>query len=283
MSFELLVLVLMGFLASFLRVFRVFSIKYIIELVIFLIYMVQMSKYKVSKMTKETPDTVSFVLFGEAMDFVCGQFVMVHYPAELAEKKNEDGKPVKRAYSIASSVARGKKGEIELCVKQMPGGWISKLLQNINLGQEFDVQGPFGKFLFKPEEDKDIVMLAAGSGIAPFNSFIEEIVLAGHKDVKAQLIFSNKTESDIIYKETFDKYAAQNENISVNYTLTRCSDDSWKGLCGRVDAKMLKEQCGAVESKLFFICGPLTFVKAMRSCLEELGVLKENVRFESYG
>ena len=245
--------------------------------------MVQMSKYKVTNMTKETPDTISFVLSGEPMHHLCGQFVMVHYPAELAGKKSDDGKPVKRAYSIASSSTRGLLGDIELCVKQMPGGWISKLLQSINLGQEFDVQGPFGKFLFKPEEEKDIVMLAAGSGIAPFYSFVEEIVSGGHNDVKAKLIFSNKTEEDVIYRKKFDKFAALNENVTVNYTLTKNAGSDWKGLRRRVDAQMLRDLCGSFDGKVFFICGPLGFVKAMRVCLEELGVSKENVRFESYG
>ena len=255
--------------------------------------MVQKSVYKISSMRQETPDTVSFVLSGAAIEFLCGQFVMVHYPLELAgkhgasEKDLAEGKPVKRAYSIASSSVRGLKGEIELCVKAMPDGWISKLLQEVKLGQELEVSGPFGRFTFDPLKDKDIVMLAAGSGIAPMHAMIEQICLGDYKDVKGHLIFSNKVESDIIYRKVFDKFACDNSNVKINNTLTRCADgSSWDGSEGRINSKMLSELCGdslVSESKLFFICGPSVFVKSMRECLEELGVGKDRIRFESYG
>jgi glycine betaine catabolism B len=259
--------------------------------------MVETKTYKIKSMKKETADTISFVLAGEPMQFSCGQFIMIHYPCELAGKVGADGtvmvdgKPVKRAYSIASSSIRGLSGEIEVCVKAMPDGWISKLLQEVRLGQELEVSGPFGRFVFDPNKDKDIVMLAAGSGIAPFHGFIEEIVLGAHKDVNARLIFSNKTELDIIYRKVFDKFALDNLNIKVDYTLTReDSESSWEGFRGRVCKDVLKDLCGDggvelcdLSSKIFFICGPLVFVKSMRECLGALGVSKERVRFESYG
>ena len=250
--------------------------------------MVERAEYKLVSMKQETPDTVSFVLSGPSIEHQAGQFVMLEYPGGDAEAKDPE-KPIKRAYSIASGPKRGQWGFIELCVKEMPEGWISKLLQNITLSSSFWLSGPFGRFVFDPEVHKDIVMLAAGSGIAPFASYLEEI-RDRKLETKAKLIFSNKTEEDIIYRKWLDDLAHHCKNAEVHYTLTRYpkedveGEDVWLGKTGRIDQTMLKHLCGDdLADKDFFICGPLVFVKAMQSILEELGVVKENIHFESYG
>ncbi|MAG60810.1 hypothetical protein CL619_03410 [archaeon] len=250
--------------------------------------MTERAEYKLVSMKQETKDTVSFVLSGPSLEHQAGQFVMLEYPGKDASAKEAD-KPVKRAYSIASGPKRARWGNIELCVKEMPGGWISKLLQNVTLSTSFFLSGPFGRFIFNPEEHKDIVMLGAGSGIAPFAAFLEEIRDL-KLDTKAMLVFSNKTEEDIIYRKLLNDLVSHCKNAEVHYTLTRHTkediegEDIWLGKTGRIDATMLSHLCGEdLSSKDFFICGPLVFAKEMRRILEELGVDKEQVHFESYG
>lgn len=250
--------------------------------------MVERAEYKVVSMKRETCDTVSFVLSGPSLEHQAGQFVMLEYPGKNAGAKDPN-EPVKRAYSIASGPLRGQWGKIELCVKEMPDGWVSKLLQNVNLSTSFYLSGPFGRFVFNPEEHKDIVMLGAGSGIAPFASYLEEI-RDRKLETKANLIFSNKTEDDIIYREWLDDLASHCKNAKVHYTLTRRTkrdiegEDVWIGNEGRIDLTMLNHLCGKdLSGKNFFICGPLVFVKSMRAILEELGVAKGQIHFEAYG
>jgi ferredoxin-NADP reductase len=250
--------------------------------------MVTIGEYNITSMKQETPDTVSFVLSGKSIEHDAGQFVMLEYPGENAGAKDPE-KPVKRAYSIASGPKRGRWGEIELCVKEMPGGWISKLLQNVTLSTSFQLSGPFGRFIFNPKEHKDIVMLAAGSGIAPFAAFLEQI-RDGKLETKACLIFSNKTEADIIYRRWLNDLVHHCKNSEVHYTLTRRTHEEiegekiWLGKSGRIDKTMLSHICGEdLSGKDVFICGPLVFVKSMRAMLEELGVSQDKVHFESYG
>ncbi len=250
--------------------------------------MVTSSEYTIASLHRETPDTVSFVLKGAPLEHKAGQFVMLEYPVVEAEA-NDPKKPIKRAYSIASSPSRGKKGEIKLCVKEMPNGLISKLLQKVTKSSCFMISGPFGGFVFDPKEHKDIVMISAGSGIAPFASFLEQIK-DEKLDTKACLIFSNKTEEDIICRKWLDELAENCQNAEVHYTLTRCpetipkGEDVWCGKKGRIDSKMLETVCGNdLASKDFFLCGPLVFVKSMRELLAELSVDKEKIHFESYG
>lgn len=237
--------------------------------------MSDLNDYSVKSVKKETTDTTSFVLEGPSISHKAGQFIMLNLEV--------DGKLMKRAYSIASSPKRGLIGEIELCVKAVPGGNTSQIMQNVKLGDVFKVSGPFGHFVFDANAQKDIVLLAAGSGVAPCVSMLEQIK-DEELETKAVLIYSNKTPEDIIYHEKLDSLA-EAENISVFYTLTRCEGVDFDGaLCGRIDAKMFETVCGKdLGSKDFFICGPNVFTKSMRELLTNLGVKKEKIHFESYG
>ena len=79
-------------------------------------------KMKVVKITKETHDTVTITLKGEEkLDFKPGQFIMIEL---LREEKIP-----KRAYSLSSSPTRND--SLDITIKEMPDGWISKILNEI--------------------------------------------------------------------------------------------------------------------------------------------------------
>lgn len=97
-----------------------------------------------------------------------------------------------RLYSIASS-RTGEYGcgkTVTLCVKrvvfrddsgQEVQGVASNFLCNAQVGDEVSLIGPSGRtFLLPVDDTTDILMVAAGTGIAPFRAFIQRI----YRDVK---------------------------------------------------------------------------------------------------
>ena len=80
-------------------------------------------KYTVSKVIRETPDTVSILFDGPKLNYLPGQFIMINYPL--------DDTFVKRAYSIASSPTQN---HLQICVKEMPNGFVSKEFQKCKSG-----------------------------------------------------------------------------------------------------------------------------------------------------
>ena len=90
--------------------------------------------------------------------FLAGQFVMVGVIGD-------DGKPIRRAFSIASSPSSFN-GKIELCVKILHDGRLSTRLARLKLGDTVSMQGPYGKFVLQ-DSSKEKLFLAAGTGIAP--------------------------------------------------------------------------------------------------------------------
>lgn len=159
-------------------------------------------------------------------------------PPGIDEKR---GKPHKlRLYSIASS----RHGDLEdnktvsLCVRQLEyndpetgekvQGVCSTYLCNLPVGDDqVQITGPVGKEMLLPDdEEATIIMLATGTGIAPFRSFLWRMFKEQHEGYKfkgkAWLVFGVPYTANILYKEDFEKMAADfPDNFQLTYAISR--------------------------------------------------------------
>src|SRR3989344_1561966 len=230
-------------------------------------------KMKLTQKKCETHDTCPLTYSSEERpDFKPGEFFMIEF---LREQKIP-----KRSYSVSSSPTR--KGILELTVKQMPEGWISKLLNEAEPGEEFMLDGPWGHFVFDETKMKQIVLIGAGSGIAPFRCFCKYII-DKKLDTKITFVYSNKTEEDIICKDDILEFAKQINGLDLTLTLSREQKDGYQ--VGRADdaliKKIISKQAGA--DAFYFICGPPTMVADTEKLLLENGIVKDKIKTEKYG
>ena len=66
-------------------------------------------------------------------------------------------------------------------------------------------------------------LIAGGSGITPLFECMDAIYRARDKNITVKMLYSNKTEADILLREQLDAINddASAENIQVTHTLTR--------------------------------------------------------------
>ena len=141
-------------------------------------------------------------------------------------------------------------------------------LGKIKEGDELIIHDVWGAINYKGPG----VFIAGGAGVTPFIAIFRNL----QKENKLGgncLIFSNKTEKDIILKDEFEKMLGKN----FYNTLTKEKNDKYDHR--RINEVFLKEQVKDFGQN-FYICGPDPFVKDITETLTKLGAKSDSVVFE---
>jgi ferredoxin-NADP reductase len=216
--------------------------------------------------------TVRELTFDAGRDhtFVPGHWVTLYLPQPA-------GDPLKRQYSIASPPRED--GTIDLAVTKVEGGPMSTHLHDIAPGAKLHMLEAQGLFVLQPVV-RPIVMVATGTGVAPFRSMLEH--MPREEGPSITLLFGNRTEADILYRDAFESLARSWPRFSFLPTLSRGSE-AWTGRLGYVQAH-LTEVFDRVGSDVdMYVCGLTKMVKDVRGLArEQHGVDRKRVHIERY-
>ena len=233
---------------------------------------------KVKEIVKETNDTVSVSFqvpedLKEAYAFTPGQYLTLKLTINNEEQR--------RSYSICSSSAE----DITVAVKRVENGLVSSYLNEVlKENDEMEVMTPEGNFTLETGQAKKrkFVGFAAGSGITPIMSMIKQLSM-DEKETVFTLFYSNKMESDVIFKHQLDKLAG--DKLKINYIYTRQKLNN-PLLEGRIDkskaAELIKADLSCLNADAFYLCGPEEMIFNVKSALEEFGVLNTKIKFELF-
>jgi ferredoxin-NADP reductase len=239
-----------------------------------------MSKKSKTQMAKivervgETKDTVTLrLVLPEPFPWQPGQFIMVQAMI--------DGKSVRRAYSVSSSPTRSD--YMEITIRQTEEPTMSKYLNDIQVGDELSVRGPYGKFIWTEEVSDKAFFIAAGSGITPFRAFLQ-YVEDKELDNPIKLLYSCAHADNIIFGEELDDMVKELESVYYQLSLTREPEDKLPEIRkGRINENDLREQVKGFEDANYYICGAPGFVGAMMDLLTKVGIDPEQQHREQWG
>ncbi len=207
---------------------------------------------KIKSIGKVTHDVVRIVIEKPAgYAFTPGQ------ATEVAINKNE-WKEEKRPFTFTSLPGDD---HLEFTIKTYPShkGVTNEIL-NLKAGDELILHDVWGAISYKGEG----VFIAGGAGVTPFLSILRD--LNSRNEIKNNmLIFANKTKTDIIHREEFEKLlGASFINI--------LSDEEVPGYAhGWITKDFLKSHIDNFEQP-FYVCGPPPMMDAIQKQLSELGV-----------
>src|SRR6516225_2277862 len=126
-----------------------------------------------------------------------------------------------------------------------------------------------------------VVMIAGGVGITPLMAKIRYLTdLAWPGTI--QLIFSVKTEQDIIFREELESLQKRFANFKVTVTLTRDMSPTWRGERGRITPALLTRVVADFPRSRVHLCGPTDMTDPVITMLRDLGVPAEQIKVESF-
>jgi glycine betaine catabolism B len=229
----------------------------------------------ISKVKLQETDIMTFRLSRVGMDFAAGQYAFFKLDGVSGDPKGPT-----RHFSIASSPTE-QDLLISTRIRDTP---YKQQLASLEVGTEIPAWGPQGEFVLHDDHSKPAVLLSGGIGVTPFRSMVK-YATDKHLALKIVMFDSNRNESNILYKDEFDRWAKDNKNLKVVQTLTDENVGSWNRERGRINKQMITKYLGNDEigRAIFYICGPPGMLNAMQKLLsEELRVPDDRIMIEEF-
>lgn len=235
-------------------------------------------RLRVARVFRETPDVKTYRLMNPLggvlpFDFLPGQFLTLTVLT--------DGKPVRRAYTIASSPTQHDYAEVT--VKHEAGGVVSGYLHDrVHEGDLLDCSGPTGSFVFTGRECKCVLLIGGGVGITPMMSVIRYLTdRAWAGDI--YLLYGVHAPSDTIFREEIEYLQRRHPNFRAVVTVSHPEGTDWAGEKGRITKELIAKAVPDLASRYVHLCGPVSLMEAVKKELAELGVPSERVKTEAFG
>lgn len=239
-------------------------------------------------------------------DFKPGQFVT------LGLKLDGDYRITNRAYSLSSPPEEKRYFElyIKWATEPVPGKFTTALF-NMKVGDTLYWRRPAGAFTLEDKkadgtpDDRALVLVASGTGLAPFVSYALHLKATDSKR-KVAVLHGARSAKELGYRDIFEDMAEENPNFVYLPTVSRPNDPAslgWAGNTGRVESLLvqnggkseLEKALGhrvAPENTFFHICGYQGTIDSVIAILQPLGFVSNrnrrkdssfDIKIETYG
>jgi len=229
----------------------------------------------------ETDDVVTFVV--RRIDdrlvktSLPGQYVTVLMPMP-------DGVRQPRQYSLT----RADDGQHrQFSVKQVradgdrPAGEVSTTLcRDVKVGEVLTMSLPYGDVVLL-DNGRPVIFVSAGIGITPMAGMLSHLVTA-HSGLNVLLLHADADERSFALRGQVIADIAALPNASC-YVWYENGATSELPVAGVFHGMMDLSQIDLPQQAVYYLCGPLPFMQAVRSALIDRGVPVQDIQYEVFG
>ena len=202
---------------------------------------------------------------------------------------HSDIKSLERSYTVTD--VDGSANTISFCIKIYPNGQLTGKLKEKNVSERIYLSYPNPCPLVPavPTVPSLIVLIAAGTGMAPMISFYDK---CGVLDTGGLLLWWVRNEEDLFFVEELKKLMNVEQKLKVVLFFTQPlpnfeSTQDWNGFpirTGRIASDSMKElldtmysPCPALTEIAFIMSGPRGFISSAIESCQEMGVKNNRI------
>jgi len=221
--------------------------------------------------------------------------------------KNDE--PLFRAYSMANHPAEGNIVMLTIRIATPPWDRANNRWMDVNPGvcssfvfsrkpgDKVFISGPYGEFHINPTE-REMVYIGGGAGMAPLRSHIFHLFHTEKTNRKVSYWYGGRSKKELFYVPHFEDIEKDFPNFNFYVGLSEpLPEDNWKikkalddkegdgyvGFIHQVVYDNYLKNHPEPEEIEYYLCGPPMMNSSVLKMLEDLGVPKENVRFDDFG
>jgi len=232
---------------------------------------------RVKEIIPETKNCKTFVLErtdGGRIIYKPGQFLTFIFNTTSGEQR--------RNYSLSSAL----NDPLSITVKRIPNGFYSrKLVDEAKSGDFLTTIGASGFFTLPPDMStyRQLFLLAAGSGITPVYSILKT-ALQNFTGLRIILIYSNSSKRETIFYNALRQLEVNYpDRLQIEWLFSDAFDHTRSRLGNWLLNELLKKYLAApLPQCLFYLCGPLSYMRTITITLLIAGVNRANIRKEEF-
>jgi NAD(P)H-flavin reductase/hemoglobin-like flavoprotein len=208
------------------------------------------------------------VQLDQPMQYLAGQYVAVECPRRPR---------LWRSMSIANPPAAD--GALELHVKAVPGGWVSRaLVHHTRVGDVLRVGPPMGLMVPDPNSRRDVLCVAGSTGLAPIKAIVQDMI-RWNTSRAVHVFFGARTRTGLYDVEAMEKMAADVPWLTV---VTAVSDDTgYLGELGNISEVFARH--GSWDNHDVYAAGTPEMIRATLATCHELHIPLSRVRYDAFG
>ena len=185
-----------------------------------------------------------------------------------------------RSFSMANTPNRD--GVFEFVIKIYPGGVFSEYLADkVQVGDQIQVEAPFGTFTLRESRTSDLLFLGGGAGMAPMLGLLRSMAERG-VDRKVTFYYGARTQQDLCFVGELAELAERLADFTYVPALSHApDDDGWDGERGLI-TEVVKRRESSLAGVDAYVCGPPPMVDAALATLTALGVKENNIHYDKF-
>lgn len=230
----------------------------------------------VQSIIKHTPTVVSYTFEPQKRlpRFRPGQFLHL----ALDEYDPTCEWPESRVFSIAN--APSEQNVIRLVISGK-GAFTTRIVENLHVGDEVWLKLPYGDFTFE-NSDPNIVMIAGGTGIAPFISYLDDTTVQ-KSGKQISLYYGVQNPSQLMFQDNIEKYKSAFEGFHFSFFVEKESNTSPISCTeGILDIDAIFAENRDKKECSYYLSGPIGMIRSFREALLEKGVAMDKIIIDSW-
>lgn len=230
------------------------------------------TRCRVAEMERRAPDVMILRLKlpdNERLAFLPGQYIDILL---------RDGR--RRSFSLAN--APHDDARLELHVRHIEGGEFSEqVFFNMEKKALLRIEGPYGQFYLREDDDRPILMMAGSTGIAPLKSMLDHLFHIGNNR-PVHLYWGVRARRDLYLDEELRALAERCPWLRYTPCLSEPQpDDDWQGRIGLVHNMLLQDHPGLGDYTVY-MSGPPAMIVAARRDFDRHGVDPEHLYQDAF-
>lgn len=181
----------------------------------------------------------------------------------------------RRSYSMANAPhTQLDKPGIELHVRHLPGGkFTDHVFTAMKEKDILRMEGPFGSFFLREDaDDKPMILLASGTGLAPIKAIIEQLQFK-HSQRHAVLYWGCRSKTDLYLHDWALNAAATMRGLTYIPVLSEPKpEDAWTGRTGLVHQAVMHDHPNLMNHQVYACGAPIMVESAQRDFVLKCGL-----------